>query len=412
MPKNIALPWVEKYRPKRIADVVGNPEAKNKFIAWLRTWLTGKPSKKAALLYGPPGTGKTTLVHAAANEYRLEVLEANASDVRTSEALRRRVMSAIREVSLLGYRGKIILLDEVDGINPAQDRGGLEMILRIIRESRHPIVLTANDPWDPRLRTLRQNVVLIEFKKIHQRDIIKVLDKICKQEGIEADARVLKEIARKAQGDLRAAINDLQAVAFGKRRITLKDLEVVWERDAQQNIFSLVRSIFLAKSIAQARMVLMQPDLDYEMLLHWVSENIPYQYSESIEAIAEAYDALSRADVYMGRIKRLQNWSLLPYMLELLTAGVALVKHKPRFRFTKYSFPQRLKLLSMTKEKRNLRERILEAIARKCHVSKHDANLEYLPYIKIIYEENPKEGRKILKWLGVSERSFKMVTKL
>ncbi|MCD6369789.1 MAG: replication factor C large subunit [Thermoproteales archaeon] len=412
MPKNIALPWVEKYRPKRIADVVGNPEAKNKFIAWLRTWLTGKPSKKAALLYGPPGTGKTTLVHAAANEYRLEVLEANASDVRTSEALRRRVMSAIREVSLLGYRGKIILLDEVDGINPAQDRGGLEMILRIIRESRHPIVLTANDPWDPRLRTLRQNVVLIEFKKIHQRDIIKVLDKICKQEGIEADARVLKEIARKAQGDLRAAINDLQAVAFGKRRITLKDLEVVWERDAQQNIFSLVRSIFLAKSIAQARMVLMQPDLDYEMLLHWVSENIPYQYSESIEAIAEAYDALSRADVYMGRIKRLQNWSLLPYMLELLTAGVALVKHKPRFRFTKYSFPQRLKLLSMTKEKRNLRERILETIARKCHVSKHDANLEYLPYIKIIYEENPKEGRKILKWLGVSERSFKMVTKL
>ncbi|RLF00672.1 MAG: replication factor C large subunit [Thermoprotei archaeon] len=411
MAQQLALPWTEKYRPKHVAEVVGNADAKEKFVAWIKTWLAGTPSKKAALLYGPPGVGKTTLVYAVANDFRLEVLEANASDVRTSEALKRRIMSAVRELSLFGYRGKIILLDEVDGITPSQDRGGLDTILQIIEISRHPVVMTANNPWDPKLRKLREASMLIEFKRLTRYEIISALKRICSKEGILVDYGVLKEIAKRAKGDLRAAINDLQAVAYGKKRVTSQDLMVLWERSAQLNMFEIVRSIFMARTASQAKSVLAQPNLNYEMLFHWISENIPYQYGESLEAIAEAYNALSRADVFMGRIKRLQNWTLLPYALELLTAGVAVVEHKPKFRFTRYSFPQKIKILSLTKEKREVRERVLEAIARKCHTSKREANLEYLPYIEIIYESNPSQGRKILRWLGIGERTFKKIAR-
>jgi replication factor C large subunit len=396
------VPWAEKYRPKTIDEVVGNPEAKKAFVAWLNAWLAGKtPEKKAALLYGPPGCGKTSLVHAAANQLGLELIEANASDVRTSEALKRRVLRAATEGSLSGARGKIILLDEVDGLNPREDAGGLDTILEIIRVSRHPVVLTANDPWDPRLRDLRNVCELIEFKKLGVREVAKVLADICRREGVQCDPSVLKAIAENSEGDLRAAINDLQAVAAGRRSVSLEDLEMLGYRAKQLSMFEVVRQVLTAKRPEAARAVLSMPSLDYEMLMQWLNENIPYQYSPSAVAIADAYDALSKADIMLARIKREQAWTLLPYALDLMTAGVASAREKPPFKFVKYSFPFKLRALASTKDVREERLRIARAIARACHVSTRTALIEVVPYLKLIYEGDPQRGRKLVESLGV-----------
>lgn len=90
------LPWTEKYRPRRILDVAGNEEAKKKYVAWINSWVRGKPTKKAALLYGPPGCGKTSIVFATAQEFNWELIELNASDVRSREAIEARVFSSSR----------------------------------------------------------------------------------------------------------------------------------------------------------------------------------------------------------------------------------------------------------------------------------------------------------------------------
>ncbi len=402
------LSWAEKYRPRTLAQVVGNEKAKEKFVSWLKSWRRGAPRKKAALLYGPPGCGKTTLVYAAANDLGYEVVEANASDVRTSEALRRRIERAAREGSLFGSLGKILLLDEVDGLSAREDVGGLDTILEIVSVARHPVVMTANNPWDPSLRPLREVSLMIEVRPLRLYEMVRVLTAICSKEGVKADPEALKEIARRARGDLRAAINDLQAVAEGKRYVTLKDVQVLAQRAKQYDMFEITRRVLTAKTIEQARSVLGLPSLDYELLMQFIHENIPYQY-DSVEAIAEAYDALSRADMFMGRIKRTQNWSLLPYALELMTAGVAVIRSKPKFRWVKYSFPRRLSLMARSRAARAVRGSILAAIAKKCHVSKAVANLEILPYIAFIYEHDRERGRRILKWLGVSERSFQSV---
>ena len=156
--------WVEKYRPNRIADVVDNEDAKKKYVAWLNSWIKGKPQKKAALLYGPPGSGKTSIVHATSREFNWELIELNASDVRSREALRERVSGALDTGSVFGRQGKIILLDEVDGISTREDVGGLQTILELIEKTIWPIVLTANNPWEPRLRALRDACEHIEFK--------------------------------------------------------------------------------------------------------------------------------------------------------------------------------------------------------------------------------------------------------
>ncbi|MFZ8855377.1 MAG: replication factor C large subunit [Thermofilaceae archaeon] len=403
------LPWTEKYRPRRILDVAGNEEAKKKYVAWINSWVRGKPTKKAALLYGPPGCGKTSIVFATAQEFNWELIELNASDVRSREAIEARVFSSSRTGSVAGYAGKIILLDEVDGISPREDAGGLQAILDLIERSAYPVVLTANDPWDPKLRPLRDVCEVIEFKKLGKRDVVKVLESICAKEGITCDKEVLSAIAENAKGDLRAAINDLQTLAAGRKSISLADLQVLGERAEQESMFEVVRTVLTAKTPEQALSVTRLPSLDYEMLLQWLSENVVYQYEPSLQAIADAYDALSWADVMLSRMKREQQWALLSYALELMTAGVASARQRPPFKFVKYNFPEKLRLLSRMKEQRERFRRAVRLAARNLHVSTSTFKTEILPYIKVIYEHDRKKGEELLEKLGVRREDLEVV---
>ena len=403
------LPWTEKYRPRRILDVAGNEEAKKKYVAWINSWVRGKPTKKAALLYGPPGCGKTSIVFATAQEFNWELIELNASDVRSREAIEARVFSSSRTGSVAGYAGKIILLDEVDGISPREDAGGLQAILDLIERSAYPVVLTANDPWDPKLRPLRDVCELIEFKRLGKRDVVKVLESICAKEGIACDKEVLSAIAENAKGDLRAAINDLQTLAAGRKSISLADLQVLGERAEQESMFEVVRTVLTAKTPEQALSVTRLPSLDHEMLLQWLSENVVYQYEPSLQAIADAYDALSWADVMLSRMKREQQWALLSYALELMTAGVASARQRPPFKFVKYNFPEKLRLLSRMKEQREKFRRAVRLAARNLHVSTSTFKTEILPYIKVIYEHDRKKGEELLEKLGVRREDLEVV---
>ena len=126
------IPWVEKYRPKSFSEIVNQEEAKQILASWICTrfkapqefcarWAKRRDKEikeaRAVLLWGPPGIGKTTLVHALAKEIGYELVELNASDVRTGERIRQVVGRGLREASLFGYAGKIVLFDEVDGLH-------------------------------------------------------------------------------------------------------------------------------------------------------------------------------------------------------------------------------------------------------------------------------------------------------
>lgn len=80
------------------------------------------------MLVGPPGIGKTTLAYALANEKGYEVLELNASDVRTGERIRQVIGSSMKMGSLFGFRGRIILFDEVDDLMSGRIRVGWQLL--------------------------------------------------------------------------------------------------------------------------------------------------------------------------------------------------------------------------------------------------------------------------------------------
>jgi len=391
--------WVEKYRPKRLSEIVDLEEAKKKVVEWIKQWLSGKiPEKKAILLVGPPGCGKTTLAHAVANEFGLEVLELNASDVRTGERLRQIIGKAMREYSLFGFKGRLILLDEVDGLHTREDRGGLTAILELIEQTRWPIIMTANNPWDPKFKPLRDAAEVIQIRPLSEDEIVTVLRRICNAEGIKCEEEALRLIAKASGGDLRAAINDLQSVAQGKKVLTKDDVVRLSDRAHQYDMYRIMDKAFRIKKIEEVRQISFLPSFDWEAFFPWATENVAVVYEKHPQAMADAYDNLSMADVIRGRIMRTQEWELMPYMIELMIGGIALVRDKPSLpRFIRFQFPQKLLILSRTKELREQRDAFVERLRQSLHVSSRIVIMEYIPLLRFLIKHDKEFAKKFVE---------------
>ena len=403
------VPWIIKYRPKKLSDYVNQEEAKNVLQAWIKEWLRGKPSKKAVLLYGPPGVGKTSLVEALAGEYNLEIVEMNASDFRRKEDVERVALRAATQLSLTG-RKRIILLDEVDGMSGAADKGGIEAILKVINETKHPLILTANNPWHPDLRPLRDAVMMVQLKRLKQRDVLALLKRICESEGIECEPQALKIIYEKNMGDLRSCINDLQAIAeaFGKVTESLART-MTYYRDRELDPFETLRSLFTARYCWQSKSAISHSQVDPDLLMEWISENIPLQLTDP-EDMLRAYEALSRADRYRGLIRKTGSWDLLSYVFDMMGPGVTFARKKTRFKWVAYRFPQKIKMLS---EAKSAREKLLSAakkIATVTHTSRSTVIQEFIPLLRIIYEADKEKGALMMRLLELSSDEAQVIT--
>ncbi len=379
--------FVTKYRPKNLKEYVGQTDAVKTFSEWMRNWKPGK----AILFYGPPGVGKTSLLESYCFENRLDLIETNASDFRNSEQLKESIGNSVTQQSLF-KRGKILLLDEVDGISGYQDKGGVQEIIRIISESKHPIVLTANNPFDKKLQTLRLKCTLLPFKKIAYLDIVKKITAIASEEKIKIDKEVVQLVAKKSSGDLRSAINDLEIVSKDEK-IILSSVAEVGNREREVNIFDALKAIFKTDSVHGAKLSIGNVDKDPDEIFWWIESNIHNEYEDPKE-IALAYDALSKADMFRKRIISRQNWKLLTYLIDLMTGGVAVAKKQMYRKFTRYEYPSNIMILGRTKILREQSKIVLKKIGTRLHCSLRKTKSEFLPFIKIF--ANDEFGKRDL----------------
>ena len=394
--------WTQKHKPRTVSEIVGNTEVIQKFTEWVRSWDKRLPKKRAAFLYGPPGVGKTVCVETLAKDLQMELVEKNASDYRTAEAIQRFAGLASQYGTLFGGN-RLILLDELDGITGTADKGGVRAVTEIVKATQCPVVLIANNAYDPRFRTLRKYCLLIEFKKPTVREVMKHLKKVCVGEGIDVEEKALKFIAERSGRDVRSAVNDLQALAQEKKRLVYEDVAWLAERDRKDVIFNVLRTILYSKDSWKAKRAVDTADMNPDMLFHWIYENAPYHLTDPHD-LTKAMDALSLADIYRRRIRSTQNWSLLRYVLDFMTAGVAVARERTKpSGWIPFRFPQKLQWLSRTKAERALRSAIGMKIRRKCHISAVRAVKEVLPYVRIIFESNPEMAAGTAKWLDLDE---------
>ncbi len=401
--------WTVKHKPQTLSAVVGNREAIEKFRSWVESWSKRVPKKRAVFIYGPPGVGKTVCVEALAHDLNMELVEKNASDYRTAEMVQRFAGLASQYGTLFGGR-RLVLLDELDGVTGTADRGGIRAVIAVAKDAQCPIVLIANNAYNPRFATLRRYCLLIEFKRPTTLQVVKHLKRVCAGEKIEAEERALKFIAERSGRDVRSAVNDLQALAQGRNRLTYENVAWLSSRNRKEVIFSVMKTIFYSKSCAEAKRAVDIADVDPDMLFQWVYENAPYQLTHPSD-LSKAMEALSQADLYRGRIRRTRNWKLMRYVYDFMTAGVAMAREKTRLSgWVPYRFPQRIRWLGLTKGERQMKSAIGMKIKRKCHVSSIVAVKEILPYIRIIFENNPQMRVGIAKWLDFDDTMVEYLT--
>jgi len=401
--------WVEKYRPETVAEVIGNEEAKATFVNWLKK---GR-KKRAVLLYGPAGVGKTALVHAAAHDLNYKVIEMNASDTRTGKAIMEIAGPAASLTSLdefsLDIKGSILLFDEVDGIFGREDRGGVGAIVKIIKESQTPIVLTANNISILKLRPITNASDLIKFRWVRIPLIVALLQKICQTEKMSSEREALETIAQGSQGDVRSAINDLQTLFQGKSVLRKEDVQHISARNRPLDVHQTLKEVFSAVSPKEAWSILNNSIIDYDTLLLAIHDNLPLRYRNP-ENLATAYNILSRADVFRGRIGT-EVWRLLPYVYDLLAQSATIAPKT--FQPFKLMFPPtKFSLLKWTGRDRAILESICAKIAVKCHISKRLANLEFIPFLRMIFKKESDRATKIATWLELDEKSLEYIRRM
>jgi replication factor C large subunit len=376
--------WVEKYRPESLSEYRGASSEKKDLKKHVENWEQGD---KSVLLHGQAGTGKTSLVQALANDLGYELVETNASDVRTKSKLKSELKEATRQASFMGSK-KLILIDEVDGMSGNSDRGGVKEIGTIVDKTRFPTVMTANDAYDNSIRSLRNKAKTIELGSVHTNSIAAFLRDILEEEGIEFEDGVPKRIARQAGGQMRSAINDLEAIARGKERITKEDMEVIGQRDNRQEIFDSLKIIFKTKNLSNANQATENLDEDADTMVQWIRENIPREYKKPGD-LSRAYDWVSKADVFNGRIRRRMNWKMLKYVYDFSTIGVALAKEEKYQGWTKYQYPSKIKQMGQSRASRQKLDSISSKMGEKLHMSKKDMKAN-LPLYANLFRERPE----------------------
>ncbi|KAI5951893.1 rfc1 [Candida jiufengensis] len=340
--------WTVKYAPTEFSHLCGNKGQVEKLKKWLGDWHKNQANNfkgsfmkpetfRAALISGPPGIGKTSAAHMVAKSLGFDILEKNASDVRSKSLLNSQVKSVLSNTSVVGFfkhkddeitnknNKKIcLIMDEVDGMSTG-DHGGTAALSQFCRITKMPIILICNDKNLPKMKVFDKTTYDLQFRRPAEHEVRSRLMTIAMREGIKLDPTVISQMVQATSNDIRQMINLLSTVSTTQKQLgnnNMKDISASWKKQVILKPFDIATRLLSSgiwtapKQNLNEKLDLYFNDIDFAPLM--IQENYlgtnPRLGGKHLEHVAKAADDISASDEINSLIRSSeQQWSLLPF---------------------------------------------------------------------------------------------------
>lgn len=345
--------WTVKYAPTNLQQICGNKSSVSKLKNWLTNWEESRRNGfksagrdgtgvfRSAMLYGPPGIGKTTAAHLVAKELGYDILEQNASDVRSKSLLNNGIKNSLDNMSVFGYfkgrtdpsgsNGKkfVIIMDEVDGMSGG-DRGGVGQLASFCRKTSTPMILICNERNLPKMRPFDRVCLDVQFRRPDANSIKARLMTIAVREKFKLDPNVIDKLVQATRGDIRQIVNLLSTITKTSKQINhenITEISAAWEKNIALKPFDIAHKLLDGRIYTEngaqhfnlnEKIALYFDDFDFAPLM--IQENYlstrPSNLKKGqshLSAVAEAAESISQSNLVEKRIRSSEQlWSLLP----------------------------------------------------------------------------------------------------
>jgi len=348
-PQNLL--WSDRHKPNKLSDIIGNQNQIKNISDWLDNWnncilngnkreinqinnfSNGKFSRpeninaRALILSGPPGIGKTSTIRVLSKIKGYKNFELNASDNRNKDIINNSVGFLMNNTTLNGdsiSNKNLIIMDEVDGMNGNEDKGGIKALIDIVKKTKVPIIFICNDIYCNKLKSLLNYCYDIRFNKPEKRQIVNRLYNICKEENIKIEHMTLDYIVESFNNDIRQSLNYLDLISRND------NLDFNYEKEKCDN-FKKDKSVSIT-SFDVAKLLLTKSEIiklnfnqrldlffiDFDLIPNLIFENFPNTIPKdnnkiyNLEKLCDITENISFSDVIEKRIKSNNEWILLP----------------------------------------------------------------------------------------------------